>query len=271
VLARGEQRRDVGLPRLTRGDGAAGRRPGEQAPEHGHGETRRGETAMDGVHEGLLRERASRSYGRARDRSEPGYHPASRMVGKEACMPFGTLWLPVIVSAIVVFLASSVLHMVLRYHRADHKPLPNEAAVAEALGKGRLAPGKYVIPHCGDPKQLKDPQVVARYTTGPVAIVSVLRNGPPAMGAYLGLWFLFCLLASFVTAYVARLTLAPATAGLEVLRVTGAVAFAGYALGHVQDSIWHGQPWSNTVRGVVDAVIYAVLTGLTFRLLWPGS
>ena len=48
-------------------------------------------------------------------------------------MPFGSLWIPVIVSAVVVFVASSILHMALKYHKADVKSLPNEDAVREAL------------------------------------------------------------------------------------------------------------------------------------------
>ena len=55
------------------------------------------------------------------------------------------------------------------------------------------------------------------------------------------------------------------------MRITGTVAFAAYALSHVSDSIWKGQPWANTARAIVDGAIYALLTGLTFRLLWPAA
>ena len=44
-------------------------------------------------------------------------------------MPFGSLWLPVMISAVVVFVASSIIHMALKYHKADYKSLPNEDAV----------------------------------------------------------------------------------------------------------------------------------------------
>jgi hypothetical protein len=49
------------------------------------------------------------------------------------------------------------------------------------------------------------------------------------------------------------------------------VAFAGYGLAHLSDSIWKGQPWSNTIRALIDGLIYCLLTGLTFRLLWPAA
>jgi hypothetical protein len=186
-----------------------------------------------------------------------------------AAMPFGTLWLPCVVSAVAVFVASSIAHMVLKYHRADYRGLPDEEAFAEPMRKMGLAPGLYVHPHCPDPSKMKDPAVQARYAKGPVALIALLPSGMPRMGKLLGLWFGFCLLVSFVAAYVARHTLPLEADGLLVMRITGAVAFAGYGLGHLQDTIWHGQPVGNTVRGVIDAVVYAVLTGLVFRLLWP--
>lgn len=183
-------------------------------------------------------------------------------------MPFGSLWLPVVVSAVAVWLVSSILHMVLKYHRADHRQLPNEDAVAQVL---RAGPGVYMTPWCSDPSQMKDPAVRKRFEDGPVAILTVMRSGVPNMGKYLGMWFLFCLLVSFVTSYVARNTLDPGATGMEVLRLTGTVAFIGYGFGYFQDSIWKGIPWSNSLRGILDALIYGLVTGLVFRLLWPGA
>jgi hypothetical protein len=185
-------------------------------------------------------------------------------------MPFGSLWQPVVVSAVVVFVASSVIHMVLRYHKADYKGLSNEEDVRGVLRKGSVTPGMYVVPYCADPSQMKDPAVAKKYTDGPVGVVTVLPSGIPNMGKYLGLWFGLCLLASFVAAYVARHTLTPGAAPMMVCRITGTVAFAAYGVGAIPDSIWHGHPWSNTMRRLLDALIYSVLTGLTFRFLWPA-
>jgi len=184
-------------------------------------------------------------------------------------MPFGSLWIPVLVSAVAVFAISSILHMALKYHRADYKALPNEEAVREALGKGSVAPGLYMVPYCMDGKAMQDPAHKAKYEKGPVAVVTVIRNGLPNMPKYLAQWFVFSVLVSFVAAYVARHTLHPGENGLLVMRITGTVAFAGYGLTNVLDSIWKGQPWSNTGRALVDGAIYAVVTGATFCWLWP--
>jgi len=186
-------------------------------------------------------------------------------------MPFGSLWLPVIVSAVVVFVASSILHMALKYHKSDMKTLSNEDAVRDALAKGAPAPGIYHTPQCADMKQMKEPAMVAKFEKGPVAFITVIPKGAPAMGKHLGLWFGFCVLVSFVAAYVARHTLHAGDDGMLVMRITGTVAFAAYALSQISDSIWKGQPWSNTWRHVLDGAIYSVLTGLVFRLMWPSA
>ena len=186
-------------------------------------------------------------------------------------MPFGSLWLPGIVSAVAVWFLSAILHMVLKYHRADYKGLPDEAGVGQAMRKAPAGPGVYFIPYIADHSMLKDPAVRKRYEDGPVAMITVMRNGAPAMGKYLAMWFLFCLLVSFVAAYVARHTLAPGADGLEVMRITGTVAFLAYGFGYFQDVIWKMVPWPNALRGIFDAALYALTTGLVFRLLWPAA
>jgi hypothetical protein len=186
-------------------------------------------------------------------------------------MPFGSLWLPGVVSAVAVWLVSAVVHMALRYHRADYKQLGDEDKVAQAVRQVGPPPGVYFIPYCAEMSQLKEPAVRKKFEDGPVAILTIRPNGPPAVGKSLAQWFLFCLLVSFVVAYIARHTLTSSSTGLEVLRLTGTVAFAAYAFGNLQDSIWKSIPWSNSLRGIFDAVLYALTTGLVFRLLWPAA
>ena len=183
-------------------------------------------------------------------------------------MPFGSLWLPVVVAAVAVWFVSAILHMALRYHMADYKKLPDEEAVAGALRKESLAPGLYFLPYAMG-SSLKDPAVVKRFQDGPVGFLTIRKNGPPAFGKSLVQWLLLCFLVSFVAAYVARHTLTPVTDGLTVMRVTGTIALLGYGFGYFQDSIWKGIPWSNSLRGLADAVVYAIVTGLVFRWLWP--
>lgn len=184
-------------------------------------------------------------------------------------MPFGSLWLPVVVSAVAVWIVSAILHMVLKYHRADYKALSKEDAIASAI-RG-AAPGIYPIPYCTDHSLMKDPAFQKKYVDGPVVMLTVLRNGPPNMGRYLGLWLGFCLLVSVVTSYVARHALSPGTDLLTVMRITTTVAFAAYSFGSLQSGIWKGEPLTNVMRGFMDGLIYGLITGLVFRLLWPAA
>ena len=186
-------------------------------------------------------------------------------------MPFLSLWIPVLVATVVVFVISSILHMALKYHSADYKRLPNEEAVRDALGKGSLPPGLYQLPYCANMKEMQDPANKAKYEKGPIGVITIIANGLPAMPKYLAQWFMFCLFTSFIAAFVARQTLHPGEDGPLAMRVTGVVAFAAYGMTNVLDSIWKGQPWSNTARSLIDGAIYAAATGATFCLLWPKA
>src|SRR4030095_7263547 len=158
-------------------------------------------------------------------------------------MPFGSLWIPVVVSAVVVFMGSSILHMMLKYHKADYSALPGEDSVRQALDKAGGSPGLYMTPHCADMKQMKEPAFMEKFEKGPVAVITILPKGAPNLGKHLALWFGFSLLVCLVASDIARHPLQPGANGMLVMQITGTVAFAGYSLSHVSDSIWKGQPW----------------------------
>ena len=180
-----------------------------------------------------------------------------------------SLWLPVLVSAVVAFIASSVIHMVLPFHRGDMKGLPHEADVLDAFRKANVPPGDYVFPYAGSMDAMKSPEYVAKHTQGPVGFLTVVPGGPVTMAKELTMWFLYLLLVSFFAAYVARAALEPGTHYLRVFRVTGAVAFVGYSLALFQNSIWYRRNWGATLRSVIDGLVYALLTAGTFGWLWP--
>lgn len=186
-------------------------------------------------------------------------------------MPFGSLWLPVVVSAVAVWIGSAILHMVLKYHKADYKQLANEDAVAAAVRQGSPAPGVYVMPYCPDMSQMKDPAVQKRYSDGPVALLTVMRNGVPNMGKHLFQWFLFCFLVSLLAATLARHVFGFGEDWRHVFHFVAPVALLGYGFGYIQDSIWKGIPWANSLRGIADAVVYAAITGAVFCWLWPAA
>ena len=179
------------------------------------------------------------------------------------------LWLPILLSAVCVFVASSLIHMVLKWHNSDYKALSNEDEVRAAIRKGSPQPGQYVLPHCADHKEMGKPDMLAKYTEGPVAMLMVNPNGPPAMGAAMGKWFAFSVLVAFTAAYLASRTLAPGTHYLQVFRVVGAVSFVAYGFGSIPNAIWMGKPWGSVMKDLADALIYGMLSAGVFGWLWP--
>jgi hypothetical protein len=181
----------------------------------------------------------------------------------------GSLWLPIILSAVLVFITSSIIHMVLKYHNRDYTPLPNEDAVRAAFRGSKPRPAQYIIPYCSEMKQMETPEMKQKYTEGPVAVINVLRPGVPRMGKYLVQWFVFSLLVSLFVAYVAGNAIPPGASYLHVFRIVGATAFLAYGAGQVPAAIWMGKPWSIAWKEVFDGLVYGLVTAGTFGWLWP--
>ena len=180
-----------------------------------------------------------------------------------------TLWLPLLLSAVIVFIASSIIHMVLPYHRTDYRKLPNENRALDALRGESLAPGLYVFPHAATPKDMGTPEMVEKYKRGPVGLLTVLPSRAPTMTKNLVQWFAFSVVVGVFVAYVASRTLGRGAAYLPVFRIAGTVAFLTYAGSRAVDSIWAGLPWSNTVKNTIDGLVYGLLTAGVFGWLWP--
>ncbi len=179
------------------------------------------------------------------------------------------LWIPILVSAVIVFFASSILHMVFKYHRADIHGFKNEDEVRETLRRQNAAPGMYFIPYCSDMKEMQQEAMKKKFVDGPVAIVTVRPSGMVNMGPMLGQWLVYCLVISLFSAYIASVTLPLGTHYLTVFRVVGTVAWLAYSAAHVSAGIWKSQPGSAVIKDVFDGLIYALLTAGTFGWLWP--
>jgi hypothetical protein len=180
------------------------------------------------------------------------------------------LWLPIVVSAVIVFIASSLLHMVLPFHKSDWAGIPREDDVMAALRKAGVKPGDYMMPHSSSMAAMKDPAFVEKFTRGPVAVMTIMPGGPPAMGSQLAQWFVYCLIVGVLAAYIAGRALQPGAHYLSVFRFAGATAFFAYSVGLWQNSIWYKRKWSTTIKSTIDGLIYGLLTGGTFGWLWPN-
>ncbi len=178
------------------------------------------------------------------------------------------LWLPILLSAVFVFVASSVIHMLLPYHRSDYRQLPDEDRTLAALRATPLKRGLYVFPFCTH-KDIKSPALIEKQKQGPVGFITILPSGPPAMPKFLAQWFVFCLLIGFFVAYLTGHTVPSDASYLAVFRVAGTAAFLAYGLGNLSNGIWKGQTWSSTIKEVFDGLVYGLLTAGTFGGLWP--
>ena len=183
-------------------------------------------------------------------------------------VPLTALWLPIVLSAVIVFVASSIMHMLLPYHQSDYRKLPDEDKVRAALRAAGLTQGLYIFPHTNH-KDMKSPATAEKYKEGPVGFMAIVHNGTPAMPKFLGLWFAYSLIISFFVAYLTGHTVASGVHYLVVFRVVGTAAFLAYGLAHISNGIWRGIPWSMVAKDVIDGLIYALLTAGTFGWLWP--
>lgn len=180
-----------------------------------------------------------------------------------------SLAIPLVLSAVIVFVVSSIIHMVLPYHRNDFGRLPKEDDVQEALRRFNIAPGDYILPYAGGPEGMKNPQFIERVKKGPVLFMTVFPAGQPSMATNLVLWFLYSMMVSLFAGYIASRALGPGAEYLEVFRFVGTSAFMGYSLALLQNSIWYKRNWGATMRSVFDGLVYALLTAGTFGWLWP--
>lgn len=179
------------------------------------------------------------------------------------------LWLPILLSAVFVFLVSSVIHMALPWHKGDYSKVPNEDKVMDALRPFAIPPGDYMMPRASSMKDMGSPEFTEKMKKGPVMIFTVVPNGPATMGKSLTLWFLYSVLVGFFAAYLTGRTLSAGADYLEVFRYIGTTAFLGYSLALLQTSIWYRRAWSTTIKSMIDGLIYALVTAGVFGWLWP--
>jgi hypothetical protein len=91
-----------------------------------------------------------------------------------------------LLSAIIVFVASSIMHMLLPYHRGDYQRLHDEDWLLAALCAAGLKRGLYISPF-GTHKEMKSPALMEKCKQGPVGMMTVFPSGPSVMPKFLGM------------------------------------------------------------------------------------
>ena len=184
-----------------------------------------------------------------------------------------SLWLPILLSAIVVFVVSSIIHMASPWHKDDYPRLPSEEEFMDAVRPISLPAGDYMIPRCKSHAELRSPEFLAKMDKGPVMVVTVMPSGAKEMGKRLNqslvFWFLYAVVIGIFAAYIAGRALPPGSQYPQVFRFVGATAFLAYVVALWQMSIWYRRSWMTTFKVTVDGLIYALLTAGMFGWLWP--
>ena len=175
------------------------------------------------------------------------------------------LWLPILLSAVFVFIASSVIHIATPMHKKDYDKLPNEATVLEGIRGQGVQPGQYMFPHCAEMKEMGTPEMIEKLNQGPVGFINVMPNGPFNMTKSLTQWLIYSILIGVFVAYIATL----GGDAIPVFRLTSAAAILGYGTASIPESIWKGACWGVTAKFVIEGIIYGLVTGATFAWLWP--
>lgn len=183
------------------------------------------------------------------------------------------LWLPIVLSAVAVFVVSSLVHMLLDmvvgWHKHDFRPLPNQDAVMDALRPFGIAPGDYVLPRPGDMKDMRTPEFKEKINKGPKVVMTVLPPGMYGVGRSLGLWFVYLLVVNTFAAYVTGRALPPGADYLHVFRFAGTTAFLGFSGALWQAWVWYNKSLGTTIRSTIDGLIYALVSAGIFGYLWP--
>jgi hypothetical protein len=179
------------------------------------------------------------------------------------------LWMPILVTAVLIFIASSLIHMVLKWHNADYRQLSNEDDVRAAVRAASPAPGQYVLPYSVDMKEMSSETMMKKFTEGPVAFLTVRKNGPPEMGSTFVMWFAFTAGVAAFAGWLAMSAYAGKANASAAGQLVGFVSFIAYGGGSVPLGIWMGKPWSSVAKDLLDALIYGVISGLVFTWLWP--
>ena len=182
---------------------------------------------------------------------------------------FAALWLPILLSAVLVFLASSVIHMASPWHKSDYPRMPREDEAMDALRPLAIPPGDYMVPRVSTRAELSSPEFAEKLRRGPVMIVTVLRNGPFSMGRNLGLWFAYLVAVSAMAGCIAGRVLAPGAEYMTVFKIVTGAAFLGYGAALWQMWIWYHRSLGITIKATIDGLLYALLTAGVFGWLWP--
>lgn len=180
------------------------------------------------------------------------------------------LWLPILVSAVAVFVVSSIIHMTPLWHKTDYPRYAGEERVLDALRPIGIPPGDYLMPRPANTAEMRSPEFDAKMKRGPVILLTVMPPWSGSMVGNLSQWFGYCLVVSVFAAFIAGSAVPPGSPPFSALcRFAGTTAFLGYTLALFQMAIWYRRGWAITLKATLDGLIFALVTCAVFTWMWP--
>jgi len=181
-----------------------------------------------------------------------------------------SLFIPVVVSAVLVFVVSSVIHMATPWHKGDYASVPKEDEVMQVLRPFGLPPGDYMMPRPASMDEMRSPAFVERSTRGPRVVMTVLPGGPTSIGRNLIAWLVYLLLVGVLVAGLDALALRRGQDYHDVFHVTLLASFLGYAAALWQMTVWYNRSIGTTIRSTIDGFVYALVSAAVFSFFWPA-
>jgi hypothetical protein len=180
------------------------------------------------------------------------------------------LWLPILIATVCVFFTSSIIWMLLPYHKPDIKFIPNETEFDEAMAKLNIAPGHYMYPNCQDAKDMKSEAFKARWKSGPWGTINVMGQQPNFAINLLKTFIAYGLITTMV-AYIAGMSVGPGAEYMHVFRVVATAGVLGHCMGGLANAFFMGTPTRFIFTSFIDGVIFALITAGVIASMWPDG
>jgi hypothetical protein len=144
-------------------------------------------------------------------------------------------WLAIVLAGLLCWIASALIHMLIKYHNADYNKLANEEAVA--LADQSPVSALYTLPYCNDMKAMGEESMQKKFNDGPVAMITIMPNSMPSMGKLLSQQILYFILCSLLIGYLASLSIATNVDFMMVFRQIFIASFLTYGWAQIPLSI----------------------------------
>jgi hypothetical protein len=157
------------------------------------------------------------------------------------------LWLPILIATVCVFFTSSIIWMLLPYHKPDIKFIPNETEFDEAMAK-----------------------LKARWKSGPWGTINVMGQQPNFAINLLKTFIAYGLITTMV-AYIAGMSVGPGAEYMHVFRAVATAGVLGHCMGGLANAFFMGTPTRFIFTSFIDGVIFALITAGVIASMWPDG